>query len=108
QYLTADAVDASLAGLATAPSGTEIVFTTLVPDDVVPADDLESVRLIASMAQASGEPWLTRLTRQEVQELVGPSGLRLIGDVGAPDLVEPLFVGRTDGLKPNVAELVTI
>jgi len=108
QYLTPDAVSASLAGLATAPSGTEIVLTTLIPDAFVAADELESVRLIASMAQASGEPWLTRLTRQQVKDLIVRNGLRLVGDVGAPDLVEPLFAGRVDGLKPNAVELVTI
>jgi methyltransferase (TIGR00027 family) len=108
QYLPPDAVSASLAGLATAPSGTEIVLTTLIPDAFVAADELESVRLIASMAQASGEPWLTRLTRQQVKDLIVRNGLRLVGDVGAPDLVEPLFAGRVDGLKPNAVELVTI
>jgi methyltransferase (TIGR00027 family) len=108
QYLTPDAVGASLAGLATAPSGTEIVFTTLVPDALVPADELEFVRLIASMARDSGEPWRTRLTRQEVEDLIVRSGLRLVGEVGAPDLVEPMFAGRADGLAPSAVEPVTI
>jgi hypothetical protein len=53
-------------------------------------------------------PWLTRLTRQQVKDLIVRNGLRLVGDVGAPDLVEPLFAGRVDGLKPNAVELVTI
>jgi methyltransferase (TIGR00027 family) len=108
QYLTPDAVSASLAGLATAPPGTEIVLTTLIPDAFVAADELESVHLVASLAQAGGEPWLTRLTRQEVQEMIVESGLRLVGDVGVPDLVQPLFAGRTDGLQVNAVEPVTI
>jgi methyltransferase (TIGR00027 family) len=107
-YLTRDAVGASLAGLATAPAGTEIVLTTIVPDASVAADELGFVRLIASLAEAGGEPWRTRLTRREVDELVVRNGLRLVGDVGAPDLVEPLFAGRTDGLEPSPVELITI
>jgi methyltransferase (TIGR00027 family) len=108
QYLTLDAVSASLAGLATAPSGAEIVFTTLVPDDLVPAEELGSVRLIASMAEANGEPFLTRLKRQQVRDLIQANGLRLAGEVGVPDLAGPLFAGRADGLKVNAVELVTI
>jgi methyltransferase (TIGR00027 family) len=108
QYLTPDAVGASLAGLATAPSGTEIVLTTLIPDADVAADDLESVRLIASIVEAGGEPWLTRLTRRATRDLITGSGLRPAGEVGAPDLVEPLFAGRADGLVANAVELVTV
>jgi O-methyltransferase involved in polyketide biosynthesis len=108
QYLTLDEVGASLAGLATAPSGTEVVLATLLPDDRVPADDLESVRLVASMAEATGEPRQTRLTQPQVKDLIEATGLRLVGEVGAPDLVEPLFARRTDGLKVNVVELITI
>lgn len=108
QYLTPEAVGASLAGLATAPPGTEIVLTTLVPDAVVAADELDSVRLVESLARAAGEPWHTRLTHQEVEDLIARNGLRLVGDVGVHDLVEPLFAGRTDGLAPNTVEPVTI
>ncbi|WP_051808840.1 class I SAM-dependent methyltransferase [Actinoplanes subtropicus] len=108
QYLTPDAVGASLAGLATAPSGTEIVLTTLIPDADVAADDLESVRLVASIVEAGGEPWLTRLTRRATGDLITGSGLRPAGEVGAPHLVEPLFAGRADGLVANAVELVTV
>ncbi len=59
QYLTLDAISISLAGFASAAPGAEVVLTTLVPDEFVPEEDLESVRLIASMAAANGEPFLT-------------------------------------------------
>jgi len=108
QYLPPEVVGASMHALAGTPPGTEVVFTSVLPEREVPAEDLDSLHRITTSVREDGEPVRTTLAHAEVAALVRESGLELVGDVGAPGLIEPLFAGRRDGLRANAASIVTV
>jgi O-methyltransferase involved in polyketide biosynthesis len=56
-------------------------------------------------ARASGTPFLSFFTPQEMQALAHEAGFKEARHVSAADLTRRYFVGRSDGLRPpNHAE----
>jgi O-methyltransferase involved in polyketide biosynthesis len=55
-------------------------------------------------AQASGTPFLSFFTPQEILALAREAGLREARHVSAADLTQRYFVARKDGLRPPNAE----
>ena len=108
QYLPHDAVLATLRAVGGLAAQTEIVFTTVLPDERIPPDLRSGARQIAEIAAAGGEPFLTRLTPEDTAALVEEAGLQLVADMGAADLQATLFAGRSDGLRAVEAERVVI
>jgi methyltransferase (TIGR00027 family) len=107
QYLSETAISATLKAVAALPSGTELIFTTFLPDERLPEHLRSGGQQIAELAAASGEPFVTRLPPERTAALVSEAGLELVTEMGAPELAE-LFQNRSDGLEPVEGEHIVI
>ena len=108
QYLPLAAVAETLAAVAMLPAGSEIVLTTITAESELPPERVEDVRTVQAIAEASGEPWITRPTRVELTQMISDAGLVLIGPAASYDHVRDYFDGRTDGLMLQPVEPVTV
>ena len=101
QYLTRDAVLGTLETIAACPPGTEIVFTYVVPPELL--DDVGRLCFdtLSAVAARSGETWHTVLRPDEAHDLVEQqSALTVREHLGARDMHERYFADRADGLTP--------
>lgn len=108
-YLTPDAVAATLRQLAQqlAP-GSAFAMTFLVPKELM-APDMRSVFERAEAgARASGTPFLSYFSPQDMVALARDAGFAAAEHVSAATLSQRYFAGRSDGLQPaaNSEELL--
>jgi O-methyltransferase involved in polyketide biosynthesis len=66
QYLTPPAIDATLRVVAALPSPSTIVLSFMLPDIDLQSEEATGARQAANEAARTGEPWLTRITRQDL------------------------------------------
>jgi methyltransferase (TIGR00027 family) len=66
QYLSEAALNQTLRFVLSAPAGSEIVFSFVTLDEILPADDAAVVRELVARNAAIGEPWLSRFLREEL------------------------------------------
>jgi len=90
-YLRRDAVEAVFRFVASLPSGSEITFTFSPPAEGVPDGT-------ASAAAAMGEPWLTRLTRHDLEAILRELGFSEVTFLSPHDAAVRYFGERSDGL----------
>jgi methyltransferase (TIGR00027 family) len=66
QYLTLPAIGATLRVVAALPSPSTIVLSFMLPDIDPQSEEAAGARQAANDAARAGEPWLTRITRQDL------------------------------------------
>jgi O-methyltransferase involved in polyketide biosynthesis len=66
------------------------------------------VERAAEGARASGTPWISFFTPDQMLTLARDAGFKMVQHVSASDLAQRYFAGRTDGLRPpnNSEELL--
>jgi methyltransferase (TIGR00027 family) len=103
-YLTKDATAATLRQLAGLAPGSTLAMTFLLPTELL--DDAHRSRLQASEkgARASGTPFISFYTPQEMLVLAREAGFRDAQHVSGSSLAERYFADRTDGLRPSTGE----
>jgi methyltransferase (TIGR00027 family) len=107
QYLTLPAIDATLKAVAALPSPTSIVLSFMVPDVDLLAEEAAAARAAAERAAGTGEPWLTRISSQELTGRLIRLGFREVVHLSPEDANSRYFAGRGDGLRaPHVAQLI--
>ncbi len=107
QYLSDDAIDALLSFVASLKSGSEIVFSFVIPDEHLDGDDLDvAVRSVARTATL-GEPWKSRLQPHVLLRRLNDLGFTAIFHL-TPELAQQrYFAGRKDGLRaPRWEQLI--
>ncbi|MBV9795265.1 MAG: class I SAM-dependent methyltransferase [Actinobacteria bacterium] len=99
-YLTAGAVDRTLATLGRCAPGTELVAEYLVPGDL--RDDLgrSYAEQVAPIAAERGEPWRTFLRPPEMAALLAAHGFAVTANVPQRDSVDAALWNRADPLRP--------
>lgn len=107
-YLTRSAVAATLRRIAALAPGSTLVLSFMLPIGMHDPAIRTAVERAAAGAQASGTPWLSFFTPQDMQALARAAGFRQVEHVSAAMLAQRYFSGRTDGLKPpeNSEELL--
>lgn len=107
-YLTKDAVAATLRQIATLPSGSTFVMSFLLPLELAEPEARPGLELAAKGARASGTPFISFFTPDEMLALARDAGFRAAEHVSAAALGERYFAGRPDGLRPphNTEELL--
>ena len=60
QYLSVDALDATLRFLLSLPPSSETVFSFVLPDQALPPDEASLAQAFVAQFAAMGEPWLSR------------------------------------------------
>jgi methyltransferase (TIGR00027 family) len=107
-YLTREAIEATLRQFASLAPGSTIVMSFMLPIDMVDPEVRIGVERAAEGARASGTPFISFFTPEEMLALARECGFKEPRHVSAAQLAERYFAGRTDGLRPpkNSEELL--
>ena len=99
-YLTRKAIAATLRQAATLARGSTLVMSFMLPIERVDPAIRVGVQRAAEGARASGTPFVSFFTPDEMLALARDAGFAQVRHVSAVTLGEQYFAGRTDGLRP--------
>jgi methyltransferase (TIGR00027 family) len=107
-YLTREAVTGTLRQVASLAAGSTLVMSFLLPIEMLDPEIRFGVERAAEGARASGTPWISFFTPDQMLTLARDAGFKMVQHVSASDLAQRYFAGRTDGLRPpnNSEELL--
>jgi methyltransferase (TIGR00027 family) len=107
-YLTREAVGATLRQVAALAPGSTLVMSFMLPIEQLDAGMQAGVERAAEGARASGTPFISFFTPDEMLALARDAGFRAVQHVSAAQLAQRYFQGRSDGLRPpdNAEELL--
>jgi methyltransferase (TIGR00027 family) len=104
QYLTDTAFEQTLDTVLSAAPGSEIVFSFVASDEVLPPDDAALVRAFIAQFAAMGEPWLLRIAPEQLAAKLRTMGFSKVFHL-TPDLANArYFQNRRDGLNAAIIE----
>jgi methyltransferase (TIGR00027 family) len=103
-YLTKEATAATLRQLAGLAPGSTVAMTFLLPPELLDATDRSGLETSERGARASGTPFISFYTPQEMLALAHEAGFNDAQHVSGPALAERYFADRTDGLRPSTGE----
>jgi methyltransferase (TIGR00027 family) len=99
-YLTRDAIADTLRQVAGLASGSTLAMTFLLPIEMADPEVRPALEGAVKGARASGTPFLSFFTPEEMLAMARDAGFREARHVTAESLAERYFAGRTDGLRP--------
>lgn len=109
QYLTPDAIDATLRFVLSLPRSSGIVFSFIIPQNAISGMESEAVELAAQRSAEVGEPWLSRFDIAEFAFKLGAMGFSTISHLTPAEAGKRYFTNRHDGLKERHGEqLMTV
>ncbi|MFD9222093.1 class I SAM-dependent methyltransferase [Streptomyces sp. NPDC060064] len=103
-YLTKDATVATLRQIAALAPGSTLAMTFLLPTELVDDADRPGLQASGKGARASGTPFISFYTPQEMLSLARETGFKDAHHVSGALLTERYFADRTDGLRPSSGE----
>jgi methyltransferase (TIGR00027 family) len=103
-YLTKETTAATMRQLAALAPGSTLAMTFLLPVELVDEADRPGLEASSRGARASGTPFVSFYSPQEMLELARTAGFREARHVSTADLTDRYFAGRTDGLRPSSGE----
>jgi len=103
-YLTKDANAATLRQLAGLAPGSTLAMTFLLPAEVLDESPRSGLQVAEKGAQASGTPFISFYTPQEMVALAREAGFKDAQHVSGSSLAQRYFADRTDGLRPSSGE----
>jgi methyltransferase (TIGR00027 family) len=103
-YLTTEAIQATLRTIATAGSGSEIVFSYRSATSVLDDNGRKFFEIFSPLAAAAGEPLQPGWSVVDIERLIEGCGLKVAEHPTRAELTERYFGNRTDGLVPYSAE----
>ena len=104
-YLTKEATAASLRQLAASLApGSTFVMTVLLPIELVDESDRPGLEMSARGAQASGTPFISFYTPDELVATALDAGFATAQHLAGTALGDRYFAGRSDGLHPSSGE----
>jgi methyltransferase (TIGR00027 family) len=107
-YLTKEANVAALRQTASLAAGSTLATTFILPLELTDPDVRPGLELAVKGARASGTPFISFFTPEEMLALAREAGFREVRHVSAASLAQRYFADRTDGLRPpsNSEELL--
>jgi len=107
-YLTREANVAALRQVAGLAPGTMFATTFILPLELADPDVRPGLEMAERGARASGTPFISFFTPDQMLALGREAGFADVQHVSADALTERYFAGRTDGLRPprNAEELL--
>jgi methyltransferase (TIGR00027 family) len=107
-YLTKEANVAALRQVASLAAGSTLATTFILPLELTDPDVRPGLELAVKGARASGTPFISFFTPEEMLALAREAGFREVRHVSAASLAQRYFADRTDGLRPpsNSEELL--
>lgn len=107
-YLTKSATDNTLRQVAALAKGTTLAMTFLLPLQLADSEVRHGLELAEKGARASGTPFISFFTPDEIIERAQAAGFSQVQHVSADVLTQRYFSSRSDGLRPprNAEELI--
>jgi methyltransferase (TIGR00027 family) len=107
-YLTREAIMALLREVAALAPGSTFAMTFLMPLELAEPAYRPGMEMAAKGARASGTPFVSFFTPEQILALARDAGFRDARHVSAAELAERYFRDRPDGLRPpfNAEELL--
>jgi methyltransferase (TIGR00027 family) len=107
-YLTTDAVSAMLRRIARLAAGSTLAISFMLPIELAEPEVRPGIERAAAAARASGTPFISFFTPQEMLTLARDAGFQEVRHISAAALAQRYFAGRADGLRPpnNSEELL--
>ena len=99
QFLTEQALDETLDMVRATGQSSEIVFSFVPPDDVLPADEAALTMQFAQRFAEIGEPWLTRPLPDQLRQKILKMGFNTALHLSPEDADHLYFRSRQDGLR---------
>jgi methyltransferase (TIGR00027 family) len=99
-YLTKDAIAATLRQVAALAPGSTFAMTFLLPLELMDPEIRPGFEMAQKGARASGTPFLSFFTPQEMLAFAREAGFKEAQHVSASTLAQRYFAGRPDGLRP--------
>ncbi|MFC5603176.1 class I SAM-dependent methyltransferase [Sporosarcina koreensis] len=107
QYLTKDAINATLRQVSKLAPGSTLAMTFLLPFESIKSEDHPEVDVAKEGAQASGTPFISFFTPFEMLGMARKAGFQEVRHISSTELNKRYFTGRTDGLHlPNGEEFL--
>jgi len=104
QYLTLDALNATLQFILSLAPESEIVFSFILPAEAVSGVEATALAAAAQHAAGVGEPWLTRLDPDELTAKLRSMGFSGIIHLSPEEARKRYFNNRRDGLRERQGE----
>jgi len=104
QYLTLDAIDATLRLVLSLPPSSEIVFSFILPQAAISGVEADALAAAAQRAAEAGEPWLTRLHAGELASHLRSMGFSRVVPLTPGQARRRYFENRRDGLTARRGE----
>lgn len=103
-YLTNDANAATLRQMKALAPGSTFLSTFMLPLDLLPPEERPGMEFAMRGARASGTPFISFYSPEQMQALARDQGLASTRVVLASEMIAKYFAGRRDGLVPASAE----
>jgi methyltransferase (TIGR00027 family) len=103
-YLTRDANLGMLRQVAMLARGSVLAMTFIPPLDLVDPAERAQHEAVYAAARASGTPFLSLLSPEEMLAMARQAGFRQVQHVATTDLYQRYFADRNDGLRPVSGE----
>jgi methyltransferase (TIGR00027 family) len=103
-YLSKEATAATLRQLAALAPGSTVAMTFLLPSELLDDADRSGFQASRNGARASGTPFVSFYTPQEMLALAREAGFKDARHVSGASLAERYFADRNDGLRPSSGE----
>jgi methyltransferase (TIGR00027 family) len=107
-YISKSATTQTLRRLAALAPGSVVVMTFMLPFELLDDADRPRLEAAARGAQASGTPWVSFYSPDEIVEVAREAGFAGAESVSTAELTERYLAGRTDGLRAAGGEGILI
>lgn len=105
-YLSREAIVAMLREVAAFAPGSTLAMSYILPFELADEEERPGYEAAAKGARASGTPFLSYFTPEEMLAMAREAGFRRIERISGSALAERYFRGRTDALRPGSEELL--
>jgi methyltransferase (TIGR00027 family) len=103
-YLTIDAIETTLRGLARAPRGSQLALSYGVREEYLDDVGRQFISLLRHVAAQRGEPILTLLSPSDADDLLARCGFSVLDHADRDVLAERYLAGRNDVPLPYTTE----
>lgn len=104
QYITSDALAATMRDVTSLAPGTSFACTFVVPSNSIPEAERELRAMTERRAAERGEPWISFYESDEILEIAHAAGFGAVEHVSATSWDDAWFRGRPDDLHPSSSE----
>ena len=107
-YLTKEAITDTLKKMTSLASGSTIAIAFYLPLEQLDEEDKPMQEIAIKGAAASGTPFVSFFSVEEIAKLADEIGLKEIQTVSTKDMTEKYFKNRTDNLAPASGEFFLV